>query len=265
MVSSLATKLQDRLSEAEVIVRVERRGRDPNPGRPDAVVWLRPSTVCVPWLVPLLVELEGASDTTASYHACKQDLTDFTARHDPENRSANDEFAYHIAWPTLDWDLGAALRETAYSTNPATEPAPVTVPVDYEIFSVPAVSVAGSQEASDDELQKAVRKHFRPARAARTTPDGFTTEVSTWQRGATEIVIWTVHWELHNQNEGSVDVPFIVQAGPGLARLLENEVAPVSVPMMAVLNGSPPARAEEKTYDTGVRFPNISPATITHA
>jgi hypothetical protein len=261
MVSPLAATLRDRLDEAEVVVRVERRGYDTSPGRPDSVVWLRPSNVPVDDLIPLLVELEGARNTTASYHASKRDLAEFARRHDPDKRSATDGYQYHLAWPTLDGAL-PAIRDGEHSTDPMTDPAPLTVPVEYELFSVPASTVAGDRQACDADLQKRLRQHFRRGRRGQTTPKGFATTTTITRYGATEIVTWEVSWKLHNGHQGTVAVPFVVQAGPGVKQVLSEAVSPITVPMMAVLNGSPPARTESKVHETGVRFPNVSPAVI---
>jgi len=263
MVSSLASQLRDRLNEAEVAVTVERRGYDPSPGRPDSVVWLRPSNVPVGDLVPLLVELEGARDTTASYHASKRDLAEFARRHDPDSRSTTDGYQYHFGWPTLDGDL-PAIRDCEYSTDPRTDPAPLTVPVEYELFSVPASTVTGDRQACDADLQKGLRRYFRRGRRGRMTPKGFTTVATVYRSRATEIVTWEVNWQLHNGNQGTVVVPFVVQAGPGIKQVLTEAVSPITIPMMAVLNGSPPARTESKVHETGIRFPNVSPAVIRH-
>lgn len=262
MVSSLARRLRDRLEAAAVLVEPERRGRDPQPGRPDSVLWLRPDTVAVGRLVPLLAELEGARSTTASYHASESDIAAFAARHDPEERPMADDFRYHLSCPTMDPAVADAVRDEPLPAPPMAAPAPVTVPVDYERFAVPSATVTGDRAATDADLHRALRRRFEPARSRRTTPNGFSSGATVRTVGVTEIVDWTVDWRLPGPNKGTVTVPFIVQAGPSVEHALSEVLAPVTVPTMAVIDRSPPAYEDTLTYETGIRFPTVSPANV---
>lgn len=263
MVSSLALQLKARLEAADVLVELERRGRDPHPGRPDSVIWLRPDTVPVDRVVPLLVELEGARNTTASYHASKRDVEEFAARHDPTERPLEDDFRYHLSWPTLDRAFADAVHEGQRLGDPTATPAPLSLPVEYELFSVPSTTVTGKQVATDADLHRELRQQFRQARRRKTTPQGFTSGATVWTEGDTEIVNWEVHWSLPNANEGDVTVPFVVNAGSTIESALAEEFAPVTVPMMVVLNGSPPALEGTITHETGIRVPTVSTPSIT--
>jgi len=262
MASSLTRQLHEQLDAAEVCIDLERRGRDPHPGRPDSAIWLRPDTVPVDRLVPLLVELEGARDTDQSFHASKADANQFAKRHDPEARSPTESYQYALCWPTLERGVPERLQETDGPIGPE-KPAPMTIPVEYELFAVPAISVTGQREATDADLHKALRQEFGRAWRNSTTPEGFSSRAEILTRGNTEIVTWEVDWSLPHANEGTVVVPFIVQAGATLERILREELAPLSLPLIVAINGSPAAKESTLTRDTGVRFPSVSDASVT--
>lgn len=263
MASSLTHQLHELLEAAEVCLELERRGRDPHPGRPDSVIWLRPDTVPVGRLVPLLVELEGARNTDQSFHESKKDASQFAKRHDPEERSPAESYQYALCWPTLERGVPERLQETDGPISPE-GPAPMTVSVEYELFAVPATSVTGQRDATDADLHKALRLEFWRAWKDSTTPEGFSSRAEILTSGDTEIVTWEVGWTLPHVNEGTVVVPFIVQAGATLERVLTDELAPISLPLMVAINGSPAAKETTLTRDTGVRFPSVSDASVTN-
>lgn len=254
MSSSLGSQLCDRLDESEVIVELQRRGRDPKPGRPDSVIWLRPKDLPVGRLVPLLVELEGAGNS----HAAKIDIEQFAARHNPQKRPKSDEFRYHLDFPTLDWEFIRSL-DGARSQKPFTEaPASMTVPVNYELFTVPSTTMTGERDTTDANLHRALREILGEAWRQRVTPQGFSSDAHIEIIGETEIVYWNVHWSLPNARTGTVQFPFIVKAGPEIETVLRKDINPISLPMMAVINGSPSTMEETRTYETGIRFPGIA-------
>lgn len=260
MSSSLGPRLRDRLEKSEVIVELQRRGRDPKPGRPDSMIWLRPKNLPVGQLVPLLVELEGAGN----YHASKTDVEKFAARHNPQKRPATDTFQYHLDLPTLDWEYVRLLDE-ARSRKPYTEaPASMTVPVNYEMFTVPSTTVTGERHTTDAKLHRALREVFGEAWRKRETPPGFSSDARIEAIGGTEIVYWDVHWALPNAYKGTVSFPFIVNAGPEIETILRHEIDSISLPMMAVINGSPAAREETLRHETGIRFPGITLSRVSN-
>jgi len=256
MASPLARQLRDRLEEAAVIVEPERRGRDPLPGRPDSVLWLRPSGLAVQRLVPLLVELEGSGN----YHASKKDVWEFAKRHDPAVRSVSDEFQYHLNFPTLDrtWEKAAKddqrFMETAASMTPD---------VEYEMFALPSSTVTGERTTCDGALHQSLQQMFQPPRQQQKTPSGFKSDARIKTIGRTEFVLWTVDWQLPGGITGTVSVPFIVNAGSGFEAVLRECLEPVSLPMAAVIDGAPGARTDTLQHETGVRFPYLSPANVT--
>jgi len=263
MVSSLARQLQERLEEAEVVVKLQHRGRDPRPGRTDSVIWLRPDNVPVNSPVPILVELEGAEDTTASYHASKEDVRQFAARHDPSDRPVNDEFRYHLGCPVLDRGLIDAIGGGLSTTVASSTPAPVTLPIDYKLFTVPSTTMVGTRAATDADLHRALWRQFGEAARRRKTPKCFSSTAVVDTRGPVEYVGWIVKWSLPNANEGTVTMPFVVNAAPPTQTLLEEAFATLTIPVMVVLDGSPPTKAETVTHQTGIRFQTVTPASIT--
>ncbi len=256
MASPLAWQLRDRLEEAAVIVEPERRGRDPLPGRPDSVLWLRPSGLAVPRLVPLLVELEGSGN----YHAGKKDVEAFAERHDPAHRSRRDEFQYHLNFPILDRPWTKTVEDDNHFTETA---APITTVVEYEMFALPSSTVTGEPRTCDGSLHQAIQQSFQKPRQRQETPPGFASDARIQTVGRTEIVFWTVEWRLPGGNSGAVSVPFIVKAGSHLEAVLREDLDPVSVPMAAVIDGAPRARSDTLHHETGVRFPYLSPANVT--
>ncbi|WP_416838772.1 hypothetical protein [Haloferax sp. DFSO52] len=257
MASHLARGLRDRLKSAAIVVESERRGRDPWPGRPDSMFWLRPSGLAVGRLVPLLVELEGAGN----YHSSKQDVRAFAKRHDPTVRPDKDGFQYHLNFPILDrsWtgrDVGAQHFTKA--------PAPMTVPVTYNVYSIPSSTVTGERATSDAELYQALKRPFTRSRLQSVSPPGFESDARIEMVGRTEIVFWTVDWCLPG-GAGTVSVPFIVRAGTDLGGVLREVLEPVSLPMAAVIDGAPGAYRDDMQLETGVRLPYLSPANVTVA
>jgi len=248
MASELGVQLRNRLDKSEVILELQRRGRDPKPGRPDSVIWLRPRDLPVRQLFPLLVELEGAGN----YHASKVDVKKFAARHSQQNRPANDDFQYHLDIPTLDWEFIRSIDEPGPSNNETS--ASMTIPVNYDVFAVPAASVTGEQHTTDAKLHRALRAIFGDAWRQRTTPPGITTDAHIQNIRGTEIVYWNVHWSLPNAHQGTVSYPFIVTTGQDIETVLRTEINPITLPMMAVINGSPSAREETCTHETGIYF-----------
>ncbi|MFC7216043.1 hypothetical protein ACFQO4_18395 [Saliphagus sp. GCM10025334] len=255
MASQLARHLCGRLKSAAVVVEPERRGRDPQPGRPDSVFWLRPSGLAVGRLVPLLVELEGAGN----YHASKQDIRAFAKRHHPNDRPERDDFQYHLNFPTLDRGLVQEVTDDEHFTE---EPAPMTVPVTYEMYSLPSSTVTGERATSDAALYQALQRTFRQSRWQHVTPTGFGSDARIETIGRTEIVLWTVDWNLLGGAD-TVSVPFIVRAGTNLEGILREVLEPVSLPMAAVIDGAPGACRDDPRYETGVRFPYLSPSNVT--
>ncbi len=256
MASPLARQLHDRLEEAVVIVEPERRGRDPRPGRPDSVLWLRPSGLAVKRLVPLLVELEGSGN----YHAGKKDLEAFAERHDPSIRSVSDGFQYHLNFPTLDRTWAKTVKDDKHYTEAA---APMTPDVEYEMFALPSSTVTEERTTCDGSLHQAIQQPFQSPRRLQETPPGFDSGARIQTVGRTEIVFWTVDWQLPGGNTGTVSVPFIVKAGSHPEAVLREDLDPVSLPMAAVIDGAPSARSDTLQHETGVRFPYLSPANVT--
>lgn len=252
MASQLGVRLRNRLDKSEVILELQRRGRDPKPGRPDSVIWLRPKDLPVRQLIPLLVELEGAGN----YHASKADVKQFAARHSPQNRPANDDFQYHLDIPILDWEFTRSLDEPGLPDKETS--ASMTIPVNYDVFAIPAASVTGEQHTTDAKLHRALREIFGDAWRQRTTPPGISTDAHIRNIRGTEIVYWNVHWSLPNAHQGTVSYPFIVTTGPDIETVLRSEINPITLPMMAVINGSPSAREETCTYETGIYFQGIT-------
>jgi|GEM_PF-1340178 hypothetical protein len=256
MASPLARQLHDRLEEAAVIVEPERRGRDPLPGRPDSVLWIRPSGLAVQRLVPLLVELEGSGN----YHAGKKDIEAFAERHDPAIRSVNDGFQYHLNFPTLDRPWAKTVEDNQRFTETA---APMTPNVEYEMFALPSSTVTGERTTCDGSLHQAIQQPFQSPRQQQETPPGFSSGARIQTVGRTEIVFWTVDWRLPGGNSGTVSVPFIIKAGSHLEAVLREDLDPVSLPMAAVIDGAPGARTDTLQHETGVRFPYLCPANVT--
>jgi|AntDeeMetagen681_2_1112603.scaffolds.fasta_scaffold00343_11 hypothetical protein len=256
MATLLAQQLCDRLDEAAVIVEPERRGRDPLPGRPDSVLWLRPSGLAVQRLVPLLVELEG----TGNYHAAKKDVQAFAQRHDPDKRSERDQFQYHLNFPTLDRTWAKTVDDDFRFTEAA---APMAPKVEYEMFALPSSTVTGERTSCDGALHQAIQKPFQKPRQRQETPTGFDSGARIKTIGRTEIVFWTVEWQLPGGNSGTLSVPFIVKAGSHLEAVLCEDLDPVSLPTAAVIDGAPGARSDTLQHETGVRFPYLSPANVT--
>lgn len=251
MASKLGVRLRNQLDKSEVILELQRRGRDPKPGRPDSVIWLRPKDLPVRQLIPLLVELEGAGN----YHASKVDVKKFAARHTAQNRPANDDFQYHLDIPTLDWKFVRSIDESRQQDNETS--VSMTIPVDYDVFAVPAASVTGEQHTADAKLHRALRDIFGDAWRQRTTPTGISTDAHIRSIRGTEIVYWNVKWSLPNAHQGTVSYPFIVNTGRDIETVLRSEINPITLPMMAVINGSPSAREETCTHETGVHFQGI--------
>lgn len=143
--------------------------------------------------------------------------------------------------------------------KPYTEaPASMTIPVSYELFSVPSATVVGERHTTDAKLHQALREIFGEAWRQRVTPQGFSSDTRIETIGDTEIIYWQVHWTLPNATRGTVSFPFIVNAGSDIETVLRNEIDPISLPMMAVINGSPSAKEETCTHETGIRFPGIT-------
>lgn len=255
MTSQLARQLRDRLAAAPVVVESERRGRDPRPGRPDSVFWLRPSGLAVERLVPLLVELEGAGN----YHASKQDVRAFAKRHDPADRPTADDFQYHLNFPTVDRAWVETVEDEFHFTETA---APMTLPVEYGVFALPSSTVTGMPKTSDAALHQSLQGPFQRSRRRHATPPGFASGARIETFGRTEIVYWTVDWRLPGGNNGTVSVPFIIEAGTDLEAVLRGVLEPVSLPMAAVIDGAPGVCTETCCYETGVRFPYLSRANI---
>lgn len=263
MPSRLACQLRARLEDSEVLIEPERRGRDPHPGRPDSVLWLRPSGLPVGRLAPLLVELEGAKQSQASYHCGKEDMRAFASRHDPSDRPRNDEFQYHIKTPVLDWTIIETMNDGVPYIQPDQRAAPLTVPVEYDVFPIPSSTITGKRSATDSELHSGLCNLFQEAIANRQTPTGFTTEAEIMDTDAAEVVWWRVHWKLPHANDGTVSVPFVVDAEPKAFKLfMKHKATPLSVPMMIVIDGSPSARNGSETRETGMRLPYLNPASI---
>lgn len=256
MVSQLARKLRARLRGAAVIVESERRGRDPWPGRPDSVFWLRPSGLAVNRVVPLLVELEGAGN----YHASKTDVREFAKRHDPTARPERDDFQYHLNLPTMDRAWAEHVEDEHHFTKAS---APITLPVEYQLFALPSSTVTGEPNTNDAALHQSLEHPFCESRRRHVTPQGFDVDAQVTTVGRTEFVHWIVGWRLPGGNTGTLSVPFVVSAGSDLEATLREEIQPISVPMAAVIDGAPSAHVETRRYETGVRFPYLSPANVT--
>ncbi len=255
MASQLARYLRDRLKAAAVVVEPERRGRDPWPGRPDSVFWLRPSELAVGRLVPLLVELEGAGN----YHASKQDVSAFAKRHHPTDRPERDDFQYHLNFPTLDRSWVQEVTNDQHFTE---TPAPMTVPVTYDMYSLPSSTATGERATSDGALYQALQRTFRQSQRQHVTPPGFDSDARIETIGRTEMVLWTVDWSLLGDTD-TVSVPFIVKAGTNLEGILREVLDPVSLPVAAVIDGAPGTCRDNPCHETGVRFPYLSPLNVT--
>lgn len=257
MTSAIGTRLSEHLHEANVLLKLERRGRDPLPGRPDSVIWLRPDGVPVPWTFPILIELEGKGN----YHAAKQDIVEFAARHRPDKRPDRDQFQYHLNFPTTDLHWLADYDPPGRSGYYIDFPAPETVDIKYGILAVPSETVTGEVNTRDAMLHRALRDEFRDAVETQTTPQGFETSVRVISAGQTELVYWEVKWSVFGRS-GEVSVPFVTRLGSGVDVLLKRVLSKLRVPVLAVIDGSPGTRSSSMVQATGARFPLLSPYSI---
>lgn len=257
----LATQLRDALAGSAVAVSVQRRGRDPQPGRPDSVLWLRPASLPVDHVVPILVELEGAGN----FHASKVDIDCFAGRQNPVNRPPSDDFRYHLEFPVADLAFAASLPGNGPGTDFRSRPAPVTIPVTYELFTVASKSVTGERATSDARLHQALCNRYDTGSEPYRSPPGFSSDATVVPLGATEIVVWEVEWRLPDATTGTIAVPFVVDPGDDVEDVFRSPLAAPRIPTMVVLDGSVRGRSETITHQTGVQFPPLAPASVTAA
>lgn len=228
MYSSEAVALREKLSDAPVLVKPERRGFNTRKGVPDAVVWVGPDIDGGLLCAPVLFELESVG----GFHAAKRDVSEFAARADDEDHR------YHLIWPT------AASLPTDTST----------VDVEYNVQAVPSATVTGEYSASEKSFYDAVvswsNRHLPCTQ----------TSVRLRRYGSMEVVWWTSRTRAFGF-ELTIDIPVLASVGEGMTphemmALIGRRVTP-SLTMFAVIDGRPKQHEYTTTHATTVQLKQL--------
>lgn len=228
--TDLGNQLGAYLGGAALICEPERRAFGPRRGVPDALIWIHPAETTVSRCLPLLFELE----TFGNHYAGRDDPEKFATR------CNNEEHQYHLRWPVV--------GELPVSR--------IEVTVEYELRTVSSTEVTGQFETSESNFYNAVEDWSDILKRS------ISPEVQQRVYNDTRVVIWRSDIRTFGGYEFEIKIPFFVEIGDNIERLVRTRFDPVSIPVLITVDGRPPEYEETLRLDTVVELRSVSPATI---
>lgn len=222
-----AERLSRLLSKSGVELTPQPRGFGKERGVPDSVVWVRPESITVDRVFPILVELEGRLFNV-------DDFEKFARR-----TSAKEPYQHHVELPIVDGE---------------TEPVSATLP--YDVFALGSQLLIELADPSESQFHDAVRNWFGEY------SDTFETDARITVREQTRLVWWTVGFTMYGHSFNT-QIPFVVDAGPTLHEILRLQASRVVIPSIAVIKGESSGESVGiDRHETDIHFTRFASAQL---
>lgn len=215
-----AEQLRTILAETEVNLRPTPRGFNTARGVPDSVIWIEPANFRLHKMFPILVELEGRLFNV-------DDFRKFAQRN-----SAEEPYPHHI---------------TVGALNSA--PSEIQLSLTYDIAAV------GSHLLTDSHSEGFGEPEFHDALRdwAEDYESSFETEARTTVLYDTRIVWWKLKFPMYG-HYFETEIPFIVDAGERLAKVLRLSRSRIVIPAVAVITGEDFLKSHTEHHETNCQF-----------
>lgn len=218
-----AVQLRDQLATTGIRLKPAPRGFGSERGVPDSVIWIEPTSISIPRLFPILVELEGTLSNV-------DDFEKFAHR-----SSDQEPYQHHIEFPAL-----VPLAET------------FDLSLSYDVGAVghhllKAPSTGGLTESEfHNTLRDWSQEH--------TT--SFQTNARITILNDTRIVWWQLSFSMYGHHF-ETQIPFIIDVGDQFVQNFALYISRVVIPAVAVTTDEDPHSKTRVKHTTDIRFRRV--------